>query len=66
MAGKSRSPGPAAEAEKRAAWVALPAQGVSNSEVCWQVGVCFARPVSGGVMGVEPGILSGVCGTIGR
>ena len=39
MAGKRRSPGPAAEAEMRAAWVALPAQGVSNSEACRLVGV---------------------------
>lgn len=39
MAGERRKPGPAPEAEKRACWVALIAQGASNSEACRQVGV---------------------------
>jgi len=39
MSRERRSPGPAPQAEKRARWVALIAQGVSNSEACRRVGV---------------------------
>jgi transposase, IS30 family len=39
MAGERRSPGPAPQAEKRACWAALIAQGVSNSEACRRAGV---------------------------
>lgn len=39
MSREKRSPGPAPQAEKRAAWAALIAAGASNSEACRQVGV---------------------------